>query len=331
MSEDRRGFIRNSAALITGAIAGQSLLPNAAAADPAPAAANSAPIRNRLGISTYSFWQFRNAALRSVGDCIERAARLGFDGVEILHRQMEDESPAALQKLKRLAFVNGIDLMGFSTHQGFLSPDPAIRQKNIDHTIRCIEMAYAMGIPTMRVNTGTWGTSKNFDDLMKNRGIEPPQKGYTDEQGFGWVIDSFGPCLKVAEKCGVLLGLENHWGLGRTPEGVLRVVDAIRSPWLQVTLDTGNFLEDPYDRLAQLAPKAVLVQAKTYYGGGLWYQLDLDYPRIAKMLHSHGYRGYVSLEFEGKEDPLTAIPKSLALLQKCFQGRTDVTAPDGTR
>src|SRR5439155_215701 len=118
------------------------------------------------------------------------------------------------------------------------------------------------------------------------------------------------------EKCGVLLGLENHWGLGRTAEGVLRIVDAIKSPWLQVTADTGNFLEDPYDRLELLAPKTILLQAKTYYGGGLWYQLDLDYDRIASIFKRHNYRGYVSLEFEGKEDPLVAVPKSLKLLRE---------------
>jgi sugar phosphate isomerase/epimerase len=132
------------------------------------------------------------------------------------------------------------------------------------------------------------------------------------------VISSLEKCLPAAEKCGVLLGLENHWGLGRTPEGVLRCVEAIKSPWLQVTVDMGNFLEDPYDKLEQLAPKTILVQAKTYFGGGLWYQLDLDYPRIAKIFHKHKYRGYVSLEFEGKDDPRTAIPQSLALLRSAF-------------
>jgi sugar phosphate isomerase/epimerase len=117
---------------------------------------------------------------------------------------------------------------------------------------------------------------------------------------------------------GVVLGLENHWGLGRTPEGVMRIVNAIKSPWLEVTLDTGNFLEDPYNKLEQIAPRAFLVQAKTYYGGGKWYSLDLDYPRIARMLKKHKYRGYISLEFEGNEDPRTAIPKSLAMLREAF-------------
>src|SRR5262249_33431030 len=120
---------------------------------------------------------------------------------------------------------------------------------------------------------------------------------------------------------GVTMGLENHWGLGRTPEGVLRVVKALKSPWLQVTLDTGNFLENPYDKLEQLAPHAVLVQAKTYYGGGLWYTLDLDYQRIAAMLRRHNYRGYISLEYEGRDNPRTAVPRSLTLLRQAFGGK----------
>jgi sugar phosphate isomerase/epimerase len=274
----------------------------------------------RIGVSTYSFWQFKNEDFRDLEKCIDAASEMGFDAVEILHRQMRNESAPYLQKLKQRAFLHGMSLNGFSTHQGFLSPKKEERQKNVDHTVKCIEMAYAMGIPTMRVNTGTWRTSKSFDELMKNRGIEPPRPGFTDEDGYKWVIDGLSACLKAAEKCGVTLALENHWGLGRTPEGVMRIVDAIDSPWLRVTMDTGNFLEDPYDRLEKLAPKTVLVQAKTYYGGGLWYTLELDYDRIAKMLRKHKFRGFVSLEFEGKENPRTAIPKSLALLRKAFAG-----------
>jgi L-ribulose-5-phosphate 3-epimerase len=305
---DRRRLLIGSAASLVGLTAS-----SIRAAD-APVARRA----NRIGVSTYSFWQFRNKELRDIGKCIDLAAEMGFDGVEILHRQMENESNDHLQDLKRRAFANGLDLMGFSTHQTFLSPKKEVRQKNIDHTLHCIELAYKLGIPTMRVNTGTWGTSKDFDELMKNRGIEPPLKGYTDEDGFGWVADSFNECLKKAAECGVVMGLENHWGLGRTPEGVQRVVNTIKSPWLRVTLDTGNFLEEPYPKLEQLAPLAALVQAKTYYGGGLWYTLDLDYDRIASILRKANYRGYISLEFEGKDDPLKGVPRSLALLRKAF-------------
>lgn len=271
-----------------------------------------------IGVSTYSFWRFRDDTKLTIEQCIDHAARMGFDGVEILHIQMEREDNAYLQSLKRRAFLNGLDLCGFSTHQTFVSPDAEKRRKNIDHTLKMIELAYRLGIPTIRVNTGRWGTSKSFDELMANKGIEPRLPGYTDDDGFKWVIDSLGECVDKAKECGVTLGLENHWGLGRTAAGVLRVINAINSPWLQATLDTGNFLENTYEQMDQLAPKAVFVQAKTYFGGGTWYTLDLDYDRVAKILRRHNYRGYVSLEFEGKADFEQAVPQSLDLLRKAF-------------
>src|SRR5205809_7256509 len=153
---------------------------------------------------------------------------------------------------------------------------------------------------------------------MANRGIEPILEGHTEEEGFKWCIDGIQRCLARAEECGVILALENHWGLGRTPQGLLRIVDAINSPWLGVLMDTGNFLEDPYAKLEQIAPKTVFVQAKTYPGGGEWYTLDLDYKRIAKILAGVNYTGYVSLVMEGKENPVVALTKPDAWLRNAL-------------
>ena len=306
---NRRHFLASSAAF-----SATSVLSGTAA----EAKAKPALRANRIGVSSYSFWGFNRQDLRPIDVCIEHAARMGFDGFEILQRQLLSTEPAELMKIKRRAFLLGLDLMGYSTHQGFLSPDKEVRKKNLDDTVRCLEQAYQLGIPTMRVNSGTWGTSKSFDELMANGGEEKPVEGYNEEHAYGWVIEAYQELAKEAEKRGVIMGLENHWGLGRTVEGVKRVVEAVNSPWLRVTLDTGNFLEDPYDRLAALAKETVLMQAKTYFGGGVWYTLDLDYNRIAKIMRDAGYTGYVSLEFEGKEDPLVAIPKSLEMLRKAF-------------
>ena len=308
-----------SAALAGGPLA--SAVANAAEnARPASSTSKLKARPNHIGISTYSFWRFKDDSKVPVEDCIHHAAAMGFDAVEILRMQMDQEDNGSLQRLKQAALLEGVDLCGLSIHQGFVSPDEQVREINIDRTLHCIELAYALGIPTMRVNTGRWGTTKSFDDLMKNRGIEPNLPGYTDDQGFEWVIGSLEKCLRKAEQCGVTMALENHWGLGRTPEGVMRIVNAVNSPWLRVLMDTGNFLEDPYDKLEMIAPKTCYVQAKTYYGGGIWYALDLDYKRIAQILRRHNYHGYIALEFEGNEDWKTAIPKSLALLREAFGG-----------
>jgi L-ribulose-5-phosphate 3-epimerase len=275
-------------------------------------------VPNRIACSTYSFWRFREDSKLTMPDCISMAADWGFDGIELLRIQMEETSDAYLQSIKRQCFLNGMDLVSISTHQGFVSPEMEVRQKNIDDTLGFIEMAYKLGIPVIRINTGRWGTTKNFDDLMANKGIEDRLEGFTDEEGFGWVIESIEKLLPTAEKCGVVLGLENHWGLGRDAEGVLRIIQAINNPWLKALLDTGNFFERQEEQYRLMAPHTAFVQAKTYFGGGTWYTLDIDYDQVAKILQEVNYRGYVSLEFEGKENFQTAIPKSLELLRKSF-------------
>jgi L-ribulose-5-phosphate 3-epimerase len=290
--------------------------PLAAQSSRTPSTAASSP-RIRLAVSTYSYWHFRPPKY-PVDKVIEDAARLGFDGVEILHRQMDNETPAYVNRLKQLAFRHALALPMLSIHQDFISPDPKERQDAVDHTNRCIGLAARLGIPAIRLNSGRWNSIKSFDDLMKVKGEEPPLPGYTDEDAFRWCIEGIRACLPEAETHGVLLALENHWGLTTKVENLLRIHKAVDSSWLGINLDTGNFPGDPYEGIEQLAPHASIVQAKTYYGGGEWYTLDLDYRRIAGILRKAGFQGWVSLEMEGKEPPETAVPKSLAILREAF-------------
>lgn len=315
----RRNFL--AASLAT---AGAALLPARSSA----AAPGATPARRpsiQLAVSTYSYWHFRGAKV-SVETVVEKAAALGVPGVDVLHRQLDlpEREPLTsahrvyLQNLKRHAFRHGVNLVCLSIHQDFVDPSAEYRRNEIAHTLKCIEIAAALGIPCIRLNSGRWNTIRSFNDLMKARGEEPILPGHTEDEGFKWCQDAIEQCLPKAAECGVLLALENHWGLTRSPEGLLRLVTAIKSPWLGALMDTGNFLEDPYDKLAAIAPHTVFVQAKTYFGGGEWYTLDLDYGRVAQILAQANYRGYVSLEMEGKEDPDIAVPRSMEILRKAF-------------
>jgi len=304
----RRDFIQSS--LLAGGLSG---IPSSQAIPAKPSLQPSI----KLSVSSYSYWHFKGDKF-PIEKVIDDAASLGLEGIDVLHRQMESEDNAYLQKLKKHAFVNGIAMTCLSIHQGFVTPDKEELKKQVDHTNQCIELAYKMGIPCLRLNTGRWNTIKSFDDLMKNRGIEPVLPGYSEDDGYKWCVDGIQQCLKKAEECGVLLALENHWGLGSTPEGMIRIQDTVNSPWLGLLMDTGNFLEDPYDKLKMIAPRASFVQAKTYYGGGEWYSLDLDYDRIVKILKDVNYHGYISIEFEGKEEAKSGVRKSVELLRKAL-------------
>jgi len=304
----RRDFIQSS--LLAGGLSG---IPASQAIPAKPSLQPSI----KLSVSSYSYWHFKGDKF-PIEKVIDEAAALGLEGIDVLHRQMESEDNAYLQKLKKHAFVNGIAMTCLSIHQGFVTPDKEELKKHVDHTNQCIELAYKMGIPCLRLNTGRWNTIKSFDDLMKNRGIEPILPGYTEDDGYKWCVDGIQQCLKKAEECGVLLALENHWGLGSTPEGMIRIQDTVNSPWLGLLMDTGNFLENPYDKLKMIAPRASFVQAKTYYGGGEWYSLELEYDRIVKILKDVNYHGYISIEFEGKEDAKSGVRKSVELLRKAL-------------
>lgn len=313
---NRRSFFSTAATLGATAALSKDL--------PAAEPASSAPKKRiKIGMCTYCYWHFHEPKV-SIETVIDKAAEFGAEGLDILHQQMDlpEKEPLTtehrkyLQKLKRQAFRNGVDLVCLSTHQTFLTPDAVKLTANVEHTKKCIEICYELGIPSMRINTGRWGTIADFDELMKHRGIEDVLPGYTEADGFKWVLDGIQRCLDKAAECGVILALENHWGLARLPEGQLRILNSITSPWLGALMDTGNFLENPYSKLEMIAPKTIYVQAKTYYGGGEWYTLDLDYKRIAKILSKVNYTGYCCLEFEGKENPDVAVPRSLAILRK---------------
>lgn len=308
---------------LTASLAAGSGLLTVPRIEAAPTSARKSSVQ--LAIASYSYWHFRTAKV-SIETVIEKAAGLGVPGVDILHRQMDipEKEPLTtahrnyLQRLKRHAFRQGVSLVCLSIHQDFVDPSPDYLRGQVEHTLKCIEIAAALGIPCIRLNSGRWNTIASFDDLMKARGEEPILPGHTEDEGFKWCQDCIERCLPRAAELGVMLALENHWGLTRTPAGLLRLVNGVNSPWLGALMDTGNFLEDPYAKLAAIAPKTVFVQAKTYFGGGEWYSLDLDYARIAKILAEANYTGWVSLEMEGKEHADTAVPKSIEVLRKAF-------------
>src|SRR5438034_9700769 len=83
--------------------------------------------RIKLGIATYSYWHFKTEKV-PIETVIDKAAELGVEGLDILHRQMDlperepltSQHRAYLQKLKRHAFRNGMALACLSIHQNFV-------------------------------------------------------------------------------------------------------------------------------------------------------------------------------------------------------------------
>ena len=69
------------------------------------------PNQNPIGVSTYSFWGFRRHEFRSIEKCLELAANMGFDGVEILQRQMMMDREAVMQQQHLAAQAQAHELL----------------------------------------------------------------------------------------------------------------------------------------------------------------------------------------------------------------------------
>ena len=94
----------------------------------------------------------------------------------------------------------------------------------------------------------------------------------------------------------------------------------MKSPWLGINLDTGNFhTDDPYADLVKIAPYAVNVQMKGEIQPRGKNAEPADLARLVRILRDANYQGFVALEYESKEDPWTAVPRLLKQMKELFR------------
>ena len=119
---ERRSFFQTtSLAAMAGILPAHAMLPSTP----------SKQSRIKLSVSSYSYWHFKGEKF-PIEKVIDEAASMGLDGIDVLHRQMEGEDNAYLQKIKKHAFLNGIALTCLSIHQGFVTPDKAELKTQLD-------------------------------------------------------------------------------------------------------------------------------------------------------------------------------------------------------
>jgi sugar phosphate isomerase/epimerase len=195
----------------------------------------------------------------------------------------------------------GLDVSGTAVGNDFCHPSGPDRDREIAHVKQWVDNAEILGAPVIRIFSGSpHGTSVEEAHKLAVAGIEE--------------------CCHYAGQHGVYLALENHGGLTEQVDGLLSLVRDVKSPWFGVNMDTGNFHSaDIYGDLAKLAPYTVNVQIKVSVSGPDGKRQHGDFRRIAQILRDSGYRGYVVLEFEEREDPLSACPRYVDEMRQAFE------------
>jgi len=301
---NRRGFLQKCAAFSAGA----GLL---ADYDARPARAIEPVTRNgksffKFSLAAYSYRDLLNAKppkpRLTLDDFIADCAKLQLEGTELTSYYFPEEPTREyLLHIKQLCFRLGLDISGTAVGNDFCFPAGEKRDKEIKHVKRWIDYAEIMGAPVIRIFSGhPHDTSVEEAHKLAVAGIEE--------------------CCQYAGEHGVFLALENHGGLTATSAGLLALVRDVKSPWFGVNLDTGNFHSaDLYGEIAELAPYAINVQIKVSVSGPDGKRTHGDFRRLAEIIAKAGYRGYIVLEFEESEDPISACPRYVDEMRQAFK------------
>lgn len=283
------------------------------------------PVAVKIALSSYSFYGFgggpNGADLPSVRQMIDYCVEFGVDGIEFLNEHLTMSgitTPQDRAELKQYMSIRGIRPITVAASNNPLKLTPVERADDLAKFFEHVDWAAELGAPFVRALGGRWGTIKDFGELTANRGEEPPVEGYTEEQGFEWIVQSLRAAANYAGKKGVTLVLENHWGPTGTAAGCKLIHDAVDSPWLRYVLDTGNFfhLPDQYAEMQVFMEDLAMLHTKVYLGGSRVGATDPDYARIGTMLEAAGYTGYASIEFEGKANPRDGVVAGIAEIRE---------------
>ncbi len=297
----RRGFLGTATAASIGCL-GFSAAPTAAIEQ---IQRNGKP-KFKFSLAAYSYRDLLTGSPPDLTlvDFVEDCAAMGLEGTELTSYYFpEDVDHEYLRQIKHQCFQLGLDVSGTAVGNDFGFLPGEEREAEIANLMRWIENAEVLGAPVIRVFAGK------------------QKKGVSDERTHALMVEGLEQACEHAGRHGVFLALENHGGPTATPDGLLRFVRDIRSPWFGVNLDTGNFFtEDPYGDLEKVAPYALNVQVKVMTAR-TEERIDkqpTDYARLAKILRDAGYRGYVALEFEEEGDPREECPRHMVQIREAF-------------
>jgi sugar phosphate isomerase/epimerase len=296
---DRRGFILSSLAAAAGAASIN--LPISRAIEPITRTAGS---HFKFSMAAYSYRDLLQGKGKrlTIDDFLDDCAKFGLDGTELTSYYLpQDGPPEYFRQLKAAAFRRGLDVSGTAVGNDFCFPPGERRDKEIAHVKQWIEYADMMDAPVIRIFSGT------------------AKAGQSEEDARRLAIEAIEECCAYAGKYGVFLALENHGGLTAEADGILAIVRGVKSAWFGVNMDTGNFnTADVYGDLAKIAPYSINVQVKVSIQPAGKTRGPSDFKRLAKILRTAGYRGYIVLEFEEAGDPRVDCEKYVGQIQDAF-------------
>lgn len=282
-------------------------------------------------ISTYSFAPLIDNKKLTYFELLDKVRELGAEGVEFV---LDDTAPDGTDlrefalRLAEAARRKGLDVPIYTTSANFLCRDV---EKEIRRVEKHIDIASEAGIPLLR------------HDIARDF-----YEGYEGVPTFEAILPGVAAAIRevadYAAKKGVTTCSENHGRLVQDSERMLRVFTEVNRPGYRYLCDIGNFGgvdECCSTAVSKLLPLVCHVHAKDcFFRSGMWpnpgegwfLSRGGNYRRptifghgsqptfqCLKILHDSGYRGFVSLEYEGIEETLMALRISMKNLTRYLE------------
>jgi sugar phosphate isomerase/epimerase len=253
----------------------------------------------KTSLNAYSFNEQMTGKGMTLFELLDFAAQNNFDAVDLTgyffpgYPNVPDDD--YIYRIKRKAFQLGLDISGTGVRNNFANPDPDKRAADVELVKKWIDVAAKLGAPVIRVFAG------KVSEGYENRRDEVAE----------YMAVCLKECADYGEMRGVLVGVQNHGDFLHTADQCIDMVKRVNSVWFGLIVDTGQFLtDDPYVDIEKTLPYAINFQLKeSPFGAGSTIKTDL--PRLMKIIHQSGYRGYLpieTLQVKGEPGPVPDLP-----------------------
>ncbi|MEG1742737.1 MAG: sugar phosphate isomerase/epimerase family protein [Clostridia bacterium] len=283
----------------------------------------------KTSISTYSFYRLISEGKMTYFDAVDKTKELGCDGAEIcvIGDIAGGNFEEYVTKLIAHAREIGLEVPIFTTDANFLCADV---NSEIARVKRNVDIAAKNNISLMRHDVA-WDFYQGYEGIK------------TFEAALPRIAAAIREVAEYAQSKGVVTCSENHGRFVQDSDRMLALFTAVNHPNYRWLCDIGNFGcvdEDCAIAVSKLLPFLSHVHAKdAFWRSGMlpnpgkgWSKTragnfrratifghgDVPAQQIFSIIRDSGYDGYVSLEFEGIEDVLTAIEISIENLKKAL-------------
>jgi sugar phosphate isomerase/epimerase len=267
------------------------------------ALANDTKLRggNILSCETWSFRDLIRSGKLEMTAVPAFYKEQGIPGISYNDMFFKTTDDAYIDEVKAAVKAAGRVVTSYIIEGNLAIADEAKRNEQIEADKRKMRAAKRLGAPIVRINVGNTGR-ENADDTA---GVERVIKAFNEH------------LVPLAKELNIKISMENHGGVSKTAANIVRIIKATDPKWVGALVDFGNFpIEHKYEEVEMAAPYAMVTHVKVNVFDDKGEAKEYDFPRVLGYLKKLHYKGPLSVEYEGKGDPVEGVQKTIALIKK---------------